>query len=171
MRVPEPPDRPPVLPGRPKAAHPSRHGWHAMPAREQDACYHNVSVRRVSALRTMPASQEKGAVRQGLEHEGAVLPRTFLALLLALIPGVSRAQSPTRDASTAPAAPAPGTVPSDAPRLLHLDEAVQEAVQNQPQLIQARASASAAEGRVIQARSPLLPQVTPRPRGPGATGP
>jgi len=105
----------------------------------------------------MPSSQEKGAVHPGLEHEGAVLRRTLLALLLALIPGVSRAQSRPPDAGTAPA---PGA--SDAPRLLHLNEAVQAAVQNQPQLIQARASAGAAEGRVIQARSPLLPQVTPQ---------
>jgi outer membrane protein len=86
-----------------------------------------------------------------------VLRRTLLALLLALIPGVSRAQSPTPDAGTAPS---PGA--SDAPRLLHLNEAVQAAVQNQPQLLQARASAGAAEGRVIEARSPLLPQVTPQ---------
>jgi outer membrane protein len=105
----------------------------------------------------MLSSQEKGAVRPGLEHEGTVLRRTFLVLLLALIPGVSRAQSPAPDAST----PA-GTTPSDAPRLLHLNEAVEAAVKNQPQLIQARASAAAAEGRVIEARSPLLPQITPQ---------
>ena len=46
--------------------------------------------------------------------------------------------------------------------MLHLDDAVQAAVQNQPQLIQARANAAAAEGRVIEARSPLLPQLTPQ---------
>src|SRR5262249_42459747 len=157
MRYPEPPERPLILTSGPPSSHRSRHARHARPARAEDACYHNVSARRVSALRTMPSSQEKGAVRPGLEHEGAVLRRTLLALLLALIPGVSRAQSPTPDGGTATG---PGT--SDAPRLLHLNDAVQAAVQNQPQLIQARASASAAEGRVIQARSPLLPQVTPQ---------
>ena len=88
-----------------------------------------------------------------------------LLLFLALIPGPARAQSAAPDAGTAAAAPAPAgaaQTPSDAPRLLHLDEAVKAGVDNQPQLIQARAAASAAEGRVIQARSPLLPQVTPQ---------
>src|SRR5262245_36958572 len=122
MRFPEPPERPLVLTSGPTSAHPSRHARHAGHARGGDACYHNVSVRRVSALRTMLSSQEKGADLPGLEHEGAVLRRTFLALLLALIPGTSTAQSPTPDAGTAPT---PG--PSDAPRLLHLDEAVQAA--------------------------------------------
>ena len=46
--------------------------------------------------------------------------------------------------------------------MLHLTDAVQAAIQNQPQLVQARAAASAAEGRVIEARSPLLPQLTPQ---------
>ncbi|HEY1909049.1 MAG TPA: TolC family protein [Myxococcaceae bacterium] len=96
-----------------------------------------------------------------------MLRRTSLVLLIALFPGFARAQSPTPDAGTQPSLstlsrpPEPVEGP-DAPRLLHLNEAVQAAVQNQPQLIQARASASAAEGRVIQARSPLLPQITPQ---------
>lgn len=92
-----------------------------------------------------------------------MLSRTVLLLLMALVPGLAWAQSAAPDAGTA-AAPGPAGVlagPSpDAPRLLHLDEAIQAALQNQPQLIQARANAAAAEGRVIQARSPLLPQVT-----------
>jgi outer membrane protein len=103
----------------------------------------------------MPFSQEKRAPRPGLEHDEAVLRPAFVLLLLALVPGVVRAQSAAPDAGTA-------QPPSDAPRLLHLDEAVQAALQNQPQLIQAKAAASAAEGRVIQARSPLLPQITPQ---------
>src|SRR5262249_62359553 len=66
-------------------------------------------------------------------------------------------------AACTPPAPRPAAAaPSDAPRLPHLNEAVQAAVQNQPQLIQARASAAAAEGRVIEARSPLLPQIPPQ---------
>jgi len=85
--------------------------------------------------------------------------RTAFLLLIALAPGLAGAQSPTPAAGTAAPAPAAAT---DAPRLLHLDDAVQAALKNQPQLVQARASAAAAEGRVIQARSPLLPQVTPQ---------
>ena len=92
-----------------------------------------------------------------------MLRRTSVLLLLALVPGLARAQSAAPDAGTAPVAPAgPAATAADAPRLLHLEEAVQAAVQNQPQLVQARASAAAAEGRVIQARSPLLPQLTPQ---------
>ncbi len=94
-----------------------------------------------------------------------MLTRTaLLTLILGLAPAVSLAQSATPDAGTAPLPAAPGSpaAASDAPRLLHLNDAVQAALQNQPQLVQARASASAAEGRVIQARSPLLPQLTPQ---------
>src|SRR5262245_57865125 len=103
----------------------------------------------------MFSSQEKRAPRPGLEHDGAVLRPACLLFLLALVPGLARAQSAAPDAGTA-------QPPSDAPRLVHLNEAVQAALKNQPQLVQARASAAAAEGRVIQARSPLLPQVTPQ---------
>ena len=106
----------------------------------------------------MNLSQETRAGRAGVEHEVPVLSRTVVFLLL-MAAGGARAQSLASDAGTA--APAPGASP-DAPRLLHLDEAVRTAIQNQPQLVQARASASAAEGRVIQARSPLLPQLTPQ---------
>src|SRR5689334_13165221 len=164
MKFPEPRERPVVLTGRPAPAHPSRHAWHDIHARGEDACYHNVSVRRVSGLRRMPSSQEKGADLPGLEHDEPVLQRTPLLLVLALFPALSRAQSLAPDAGTGPAAPAAveARASSDAPRRLHLNEAVEAAVQNQPQLIQARASALAAEGRVIQARSPLLPQVTPQ---------
>ncbi len=112
----------------------------------------------------MDVSQEIRARGARLEHEGPVLNRTALLLfLIAFAPGTARAQSPASDAGTAapPARPgAPAALPSDAPRLLHLDEAIQAALQNQPLLVQARANAAAAEGRVIQARSPLLPQVT-----------
>ncbi|BDG01146.1 TolC family protein [Anaeromyxobacter oryzae] len=45
------------------------------------------------------------------------------------------------------------------PRVLTLDEAVQTAVAHQPQLAQARASATAAGARADQARADLLPQV------------
>ena len=93
-----------------------------------------------------------------------MLKRTALLLLLiAAVPPLARAQSAMPDAGTAaaPASPGPPAAgPSDAPRVLHLDQAIQAALQNQPQLVQARASAAAAEGRVIQARSPLLPQIT-----------
>jgi outer membrane protein len=44
--------------------------------------------------------------------------------------------------------------------VLHLDEAIQVAVANQPSLVQAQALAAAAEGQTIVARSPLLPQAT-----------
>jgi outer membrane protein len=114
----------------------------------------------------MPSSQENGAVRPGLEHEGTVLRRTSLVLFIALFPSLSRAQSPTPDAGTRPSLSTlsrpPEPVEGPDTRVLHLNEAVQAAVQNQPQLLQARAAASAAEGRVIQARSPLLPQLTPQ---------
>src|SRR5215469_11347615 len=98
MRFPEPPDRALVLTGCPGRAHLSAHGCNAAHARGEDACYHNVSAPRVSGLREMPSSQENGAVRPGLEHEGTVLRRTSLLLLLALFPSLSRAQSPTPDA-------------------------------------------------------------------------
>jgi outer membrane protein len=97
-----------------------------------------------------------------------VLPRTFalLFVVVASSVGSARAQSAPPDAGTAvvapraPAGPRSSPGPSaDAPRLLHLDEAIQTAVQNQPQLVQARANASAADGRVTQARAPLLPQL------------
>ena len=97
-----------------------------------------------------------------------MLPRTVLLLVIlsAVAPGAARAQSSSPDAGTAtrtpgvfrsPAEPAP-----DAANVLHLTDAVQAAIDNQPQLVQARAAASAAEGRVVQARSPLLPQLTPQ---------
>src|SRR4051812_40229097 len=44
-------------------------------------------------------------------------------------------------------------------RTMHLEEAVQRAAQNQPAILQARASTDAAEGRREQFRSGLLPQV------------
>src|SRR5512135_1463478 len=106
MRVPEPPERSLVLTGSPTRAHPSAHAWHAARARGDDPCYHNVSPARVSGLRTMPASQEKGARCPGLEHDEAVLRRTSVLLLLALVPGLARAQSAAPDAGTAPVAPA-----------------------------------------------------------------
>ena len=95
-----------------------------------------------------------------------MLLRTSLLILLLAVPGSARAQSTASDAGTAsvtqgvrrsPAEPAP-----DAPNVLHLVDAVQAAIKNQPQLVEARANAAAGEGRVIQARSPLLPQVTPQ---------
>ncbi len=95
-----------------------------------------------------------------------LLRTALLALVLAAVPGSARAQSTAPDAGTAsvtqgvrrsPAEPSP-----DAPNVLHLVDAVQAAIKNQPQLVEARANAAAAEGRVIQARSPLLPQVTPQ---------
>ncbi|HEY1334862.1 MAG TPA: hypothetical protein VGF31_11450, partial [Myxococcaceae bacterium] len=70
-----------------------------------------------------------------------MLRRTSLLLFLALFSGPARAQSPTPDAGTQPSLstlsrpPEPAEGPN-APRLLHLNEAVQAAVQNQPQLLQ-----------------------------------
>ena len=96
-----------------------------------------------------------------------MLTRTvLLVLLLAAVPGSARAQSTAPDAGTAPVTQgvrrSPAEPPPDASNVLHLVDAVQAAIQNQPQLVQARANAAAAEGRVIQARSPLLPQLTPQ---------
>jgi outer membrane protein len=47
-----------------------------------------------------------------------------------------------------------------APRVLRLDDAVTTALEHQPSVLVARAQTEAAEGRIIQARSPYLPQVT-----------
>jgi outer membrane protein len=72
--------------------------------------------------------------------------------------------TPTGPGEQAPGSAGAGTAAghfagSDVPRVLHLDDAVQTALKQQPQLIEARANLGAAEGRVIQARSPLLPQI------------
>jgi outer membrane protein len=128
----------------------------------------------------MDLSQETGAAASGLEHEGSVQTRTLLpvgmliSLLVALsASGPALAQTaptapPPAAAQAPPAAqnvnPGPGTPAapinsSDVPRVLHLDDAVQTALKQQPQLIEARANLGAAEGRVTQARSPLLPQI------------
>lgn len=47
-----------------------------------------------------------------------------------------------------------------APRVLHLDEASQRALRQQPAVLAAQAQREAAAGRAMQARSTLLPQVT-----------
>jgi outer membrane protein len=123
--------------------------------------------------------QENRAGRQRLEHEGAVPARTRLVPVLAVLATlagpafaqqVSPAPTPPRPASPSsaaqPAAPTqPGAAPSalpasDVPRVLHLEEAVQTGLRQQPLLIEAQANAGAAEGRLTQARSPLLPQIT-----------
>ena len=54
------------------------------------------------------------------------------------------------------AAPAP----ERAPRVLHLDEAVTTGLEHQPSVLTAKAQTEAASGRVEQARSGYLPQVT-----------
>ena len=107
-------------------------------------------------------------------------PRRFLppALLALLLPLAALAQTPT----PAPAQPFPADMPPARPagatpaptgtvrptadagvaaptHILRLEEAVQTALQQQPLLLEARANALAADGRVIQARSPLLPQL------------
>jgi outer membrane protein len=130
----------------------------------------------------MDFSQETGAARYGLEHEGRVRTRRFLppALLTLLVPLAALAQTPTPVPAQRPPLPAdmpaartPGTIPEPtgtvrptpdagvtaASRILRLEEAVQTALQQQPQLLEAKANALAAEGRVIQARSPLFPQL------------
>jgi outer membrane protein len=73
--------------------------------------------------------------------------------------------SPPGSGPQPPASAASGAAPSappasDVPRVLRLETAVQTALRQQPQLLQAEANAGAAEGRVTQARSPLLPQIT-----------
>lgn len=79
----------------------------------------------------------------------------LVAAALALATGapVARAQAP---ASPPPAA----ATPAAGPRVLTLREAVRQAVELQPQLLQARAGTEAAEARSNQARSSLLPQVS-----------
>jgi outer membrane protein len=52
-----------------------------------------------------------------------------------------------------------GTVTAQAQPELHLDEAVQTALRNQPQILQATANVNAAVGRREQARAALLPQL------------
>jgi outer membrane protein len=47
-----------------------------------------------------------------------------------------------------------------APRVVHLDDAVQIALKNQPSILQARGLTAAAAGRVEEQRAGLLPQVT-----------
>jgi outer membrane protein len=47
-----------------------------------------------------------------------------------------------------------------APRVLGLEDAVATALEHQPSVLVARAQTEAAEGRIVQARSPYLPQVT-----------
>lgn len=60
-----------------------------------------------------------------------------------------------------PAAAPPAAEPATAPRpALTLDEAVRQALRNQPQLRQARAGTEAARARADEARAPLLPQLT-----------
>jgi outer membrane protein len=56
--------------------------------------------------------------------------------------------------ATASAADAP------APKVLRLEDALSTALEHQPTVLQARAQTEAAAGRVEQARSPYLPQVT-----------
>jgi outer membrane protein len=54
----------------------------------------------------------------------------------------------------------PSVALADAPRHLSLDEALRLARERQPQLRQARAQSDAADARLIQARAPLLPQLS-----------
>src|SRR5258706_8723363 len=66
-------------------------------------------------------------------------------------------------APTSPSTPTSGSgvqAPATHTRTVHLEEAVQRARQNQPTILQAKASTDAAEGRREQARAGLLPQVT-----------
>jgi len=96
------------------------------------------------------------------------------ALLALLVPLASLAQTPAPAARPSGTTPQPtgtvsqptGTVSTTADggvagstRILRLDEAVQTALQQQPLLLEAKSNAQAAEGRVLQARSPLFPQL------------
>jgi outer membrane protein len=119
----------------------------------------------------MDFSQETRATRSRVEHEERVSRLVLPALLagLLLLPAVALAQAPTQPLPparpgglaqpTGTVRPTPDAGVAATGRILRLDEAVQTALQQQPQLLEARANAAAAEGRVIQARSPLLPQL------------
>jgi outer membrane protein len=106
---------------------------------------------------------------------------TFLIPTVAAIVALAAPASAVRVASGAPAAAAtaaPAATVSGAPpslaapvivtppppargaRVLSLDEAVQAALQHQPQLLSARAGTLAAWARADEARAPLLPQIT-----------
>jgi outer membrane protein len=72
------------------------------------------------------------------------------------------APAPSDSAGSAPstATPAPGEVPGPALTVLHLDEAVRQALAAQPTLRQAQAQTLAAEARNDQALSQVLPQMS-----------
>jgi outer membrane protein len=127
----------------------------------------------------MDLSQEKRAARRRLEHEGTVPSRTRLVPVLIVVviaagpalaqptgnPPTPAQPTQTKSGAQSAAPTASGPAPSapqasDVPRVLHLEEAVQIGLRQQPLLLEAQANAGAAEGRVTQARSPLLPQIT-----------
>jgi outer membrane protein len=117
----------------------------------------------------MDLSEEKRAAAPPVEHDEGVQTRTLLPVstLLSFVVALStggQARAQASPPTQIPASPDAGTGPgsiagSDVPRVLHLDEAVQTALKQQPQLLQAQANQGAAEGRVIETRSPLLPQI------------
>lgn len=104
------------------------------------------------------------------------MARRWVLTCLAVAATAARAQGPAPTATgpsspaarppaaTATSGPATAATPAPAaaatPRVLTLDEAVRSAREHQPQLLQAQAALSAAEARVDQAFSGLLPQVT-----------
>jgi outer membrane protein len=81
-------------------------------------------------------------------------------LLLAAPPPAASPPAASPPAASPPAAAHPAAAPAAARPALTLEEAVRLALQNQPQLRQARAGTEAAGARADEARAPLLPQLT-----------
>jgi outer membrane protein len=82
---------------------------------------------------------------------GSLAVAALLASAAVLVQGTAQAQE-------TPAAPGPPA--ASALRVLTLAQAERSALEQQPQVLVARAATSVAEAQAAQARSPLLPQVT-----------
>lgn len=72
----------------------------------------------------------------------------------------NRTTTPTTTTTATPSQTTTATATATPARLLHLDDAVRIARENQPQLRLARSQAQAASARADQALAPLLPQVS-----------
>lgn len=84
---------------------------------------------------------------------------TSASLLVSMQLAASSPSLAARDAAPGAAPPPPQVAPSKGP-VLHLEDAIQLALKNQPTLKQARAQTEAADARVDGARASALPQVT-----------